>query len=236
LKQNRSTRPRAAAPQESVDTSFEFRNAVRLTRSTGHKAMTLRELRDKLTKVSDGCVLHHTCQYFSKGHIQEYTNDFAQWVGESLEEGALAEQLSNIDSYSYRNTAELREALLAAIDRFLEEFPEPREVLAGDEFFFNEAVTFIFPVGLRARNLAEFLMALKYLDPGSLYYHFYEARIRIGKGIDDFSKWVDEVIGATEVAEKISTIDPFMHNLEGIREHLIEMVEQGLREEMEGLQ
>lgn len=236
MKQNRSPKPKATAPEQAVDTSFEFRNAVRLTRSTGRKARTLRELRDELTKVSDGCILHHTCQYFSKGHIQEYTNDFAQWVGESLEERALAEQLSNIDSYSYGSMAELREALLATIDRFFEEFPEPREVLSGDEFFFNETVTFIFPVGLRARNLAEFLMALKYLDPGSLYYHFYEARMRIGKGIDDFSKWVDEVVGAKDLAEKISTIDPFMHNIEGIREHLIELVEQGLRDEMEGME
>lgn len=216
-----------------VDTSFEFRSAVRVLKSTGKKAAGLRQLREVLTEASDECIIHHTCQYFSKGHVREYTNDFAHWVGEYLEEGALAEQLSNIDSYSFTKTEDLREKLIETIDSFLEDFPEPRDVLPGDEFYFNEAITFIFPVGLKARNLAEFLMALKYLEAGSLYYHFYESRIRLGKGVDDFSKWVDEVVGAYELAEKIRSIDPFMHTTEGIREHLLELLEQGLRKEME---
>lgn len=237
LKNQRCDKARqgAAAQPAQADTSFEFRNALRLMRSTGHRAETLRELRDRLTKVSDGCVVHHTSQYFAKGHILEYTNDFAQWVGESLEEGALAEQLSNIDPYSFDSTGELRSEIIRVIDSFLENFPEPRRVLPGDEFYFNESLTFIFPVGLRARNLAEFLMALKYLDPGSLYYHFYEARMRLGRGKDDFSKWIDEVVGARDVAAMISGIDPFMHNIEGIREHLTEIIEEALRREMEAM-
>jgi hypothetical protein len=216
-----------------VDTSFEFRTAVRILKSTGKKASGLRHLRELLTKVSAECIIHHTCQYFSKGHIQQYTNDFAQWVGEHLEEGALAEQLSNIDSYSFTSTEDLRGKLIEVIDSFLDDFPEPRDVLPGDEFYFNEVITFIFPLGLRARNLAEFLMALKYLEGDSIYYHFYESRIRLGRGVDDFSKWVDEVAGAYELAEKIRAIDPFMHNIEGIRERLVEVIEQGLRQEME---
>jgi hypothetical protein len=46
-------------------------------------------------------------------------------------------------------------------------------------------VSVVFPIGIQARNLAEFLLAVKFVDAGSLYYHFYEARIR--HGIDDFS-------------------------------------------------
>lgn len=235
-KREKGNKEQNARQQQSpapVDTSFEFRTAVRILKSTGRKATGLRHLRGLLTEVSAECIIHHTCQYFSKGHIQQYTNDFAQWVGESLEEGALAEQLSNIDSYSFTSTEDLRGKLIEVIDSFLENFPEPREVLPGDEFYFNEAITFIFPLGLRARNLAEFLMALKYLEVGSIYYHFYESRIRLGRGVDDFSKWVDEVAEATELAERIRTIDPFMHNIEGIRERLVEVIEQGLRQDME---
>jgi hypothetical protein len=79
-------------------------------------------------------------------------------------------------------------------------------------------------------------MALKYLEAGSLYYHFYESRIRLGRGVDDFSKWVDEVAGAYKLAEKIRAIDPFMHTIEGIRERLVELTEQALRQEMEALE
>jgi hypothetical protein len=219
--------------QSSTDTAFDFRDAVRVLKATGNKAATLRELRDLIATVSDECIFHHTYQYFSKGHILEYTNDFAQWAGESLEEGALSELLSNIDPYSFPTVNELRGELLRVIDYYIENFPETRKVMPGDEFYFAETIAFIFPVGVKARNLAEFLMALKYIDSESIYYHFFEARMRLGQAVDDFSKWVEEVIGSKELADKIQGIDPFMHNMEGIRKHLIEIIEDGLKQQME---
>ena len=39
----------------------------------------------------------YTYHYFIKRQVFEYTNDFAHWAGESLEERALSEHLSNID-------------------------------------------------------------------------------------------------------------------------------------------
>lgn len=216
-----------------VDTSFEFRDMVSIPKSTGKKAKDLRQFREGIASVSDECIFHHTCQYFSRGHIQEYTNDFAQWASVDLEEGALSEHLSNIDPYAFASIQDLRNELLGVIDRYLEDFPEPRAVLPGSEFFFCEAINFVFPAGLRARNLAEFFMALKYIDTSSIYYHFYEARVRLGKRVDDFSTWVEEVVGEADMAEKIRAIDPFMHTMEGIREHLAEIIEQGLRKEME---
>lgn len=221
---------------EQTDTSFEFRDVVSILKSTGKKAKNLRQLRADIAEVSTECIFHHTYQYFSKGHIQEYTNDFAQWAGESLEEGALAEHLSNIDPYSFPSIKELRKELLRVIDYYLKNFPEPRAVLPGSEFYFTKTISFVFPVGLRARNLAEFIMALKYIDESSIYYHFYEARTRLGQGVDDFSKWIEEVIGAAKVAEKIKAIDPFMHTIDGIKEHLTEIIEQALRAEMEVLE
>jgi hypothetical protein len=220
----------------SVDKSFIFRDVVSIPKSMGLKACTLKELRDTLAVVSEECIFHHTYQYFSKGHIQEYTNDFAHWAGENLEERALAEHLSNIDPYSFRSVGKLREELLKVADYYIVNFPSPRDVLPGEEFFFSESISFVFPTGIRARNLAEFLIALKFIDASSIYYHFYEARIRLKKEADDFSKWVDEVIGAADIAEEIKSIDPFMHNLKGIREHLVEIIERGLREQMEVVQ
>ncbi len=214
------------------DISFDFRDAVRVLRNTGKKAEGLRELRDLIAVVSENCIFHHTYQYFSKGHILEYTNDFAQWAGESLEEGALAEMLSNIDPYSFSTVDGLRAEILRVIDYYIENFPETRKAIPGDEFYFIETISFIFPVGVKARNLAEFLMALKYIDDESIYYHFFEARVRLGQAVDDFSKWIDEALGLKELAGNVQKIDPFMHNMEGIREHLIEIIEEGLRHQM----
>jgi hypothetical protein len=214
---------------------FEFRQCAYIPKSTGKKAKNLRVLRDIIAAVSDESIFHHTCQYFLKGHILEYTSDFAQWVGESLEEGALAEQLSNIDPYAFKGITELRRELLKVIDEYLEVFPEPREALPGSDFYFVETIVIIFPSGIKVKNLAEFLIAVKYIDAASIYFHFYEARMRLGGGIDDFSSWIEDVLDKKELAENIRSIDPFMHNIDGIREHLEELIDEEVKKDMEAV-
>ncbi len=212
---------------------FEFRQCVSILVSTGKKAKDLHELRNMIATISDESIFHHTYQYFLKGHILEYTNDFAHWAGESLEERALAEHLSNIDPYEFKDIKDLREKIILVIDEYLKNFPEPRMAASGDEFFFNETITIVFPVGIRAKNLAEFLAAIKFIDTGCIYYHFYEARMRLGGGIDDFSRWIEDAFEKKELANKIRGIDPFMHNIEEIRGHLLEAVEEEVRKDME---
>ncbi len=212
---------------------FEFKQCISILKSTGKKAGNLNALRDCIAQISDDCIFHHTYQYFLKEHILEYTNDFAHWAGESLEERSLAEQLSNIDPYEYDNISDLRKELLSVIGNYIESFPEPREAMPRDEFFFNETITLIFPIGIRVKNLAEFLMAIKFVDVGSIYYHFYEARMRVGNGIDDFSKWIEESLQKKELAGRIRAIDPFMHNIEDIRKHITEQIEMELRRDIQ---
>jgi hypothetical protein len=212
---------------------FEFKQCISISKSTGEKAVSLKELEDRLSSVSDDSIFHHTYQYFLKGHILEYTNDFAHWAGESLEERALAEHLSNIDPYDFKDIRDLRNELIRVIHVYRANFPEPREVLPGNEFYFTETITIIYPVGIRAKNLAEFLTAMKYIDIGSIYYHFFEARTRLGGETDDFSKWILDGFGKKGLAEKISAIDPFMHNLEGIKIYLVETIEEEVKRDME---
>lgn len=212
---------------------FEFKQCSSILKSTGKKAKDLKELSDIIESISDESIFHHTYQYFMKGHILEYTNDFSQWAGESLEESSLSEQLSNIDPYDFTNINALRKELIRVIDNYLDVFSKPREAMPGDEFHFNETVTFVFPVGIRVNNLAEFLTAIKFIDTGSIYYHFYEARIRLGSGIDDFSRWFEDAFDKKALAKKIRDIDPFMHNTEAIREHIIDVVEEEVKKDME---
>ncbi len=212
--------------------SFEFKQCITMLKATGKKAGNLREFREALATVSSRSIFHHTYQYFLKGHILEYTNDFAQWAGESLEERALAEQLSNIDPYDFHDIEGLRKALVNVVDDYLQQFPEPRDAMPGDEFFFNETVTIVFSADVRARNLAELLMVIKYIDSSSLYYHFFDARQRLG-GTDDFSAWLEGALGKNELAKRVRAVDPFMHSLEGIRERIASEVEEELRRDME---
>ncbi len=212
---------------------FEFRECISIMKSTGRKAKTLRALRDLIAVISDESLYHHTYQYYLKRQILEYNNDFAHWAGDSLEERALSEYFSNIDPFLFKDMHGLRKALLDVIDDYLQRFPEPREAMAGNEFYFKEAIILLFPAGMKANNLAEFLIGIKYIDLPSIFYHFYEARVRLGSGIDDFSKWVEDALGRKDLAAKIRTIDPLMHTLEGIREHLAEMLEEEVRKDME---
>lgn len=214
---------------------FEFKQCVSILKATGRKAKTLREMRDVISVVNDESIFHHTYQYFLKGHILEYTNDFSHWAGESLEERALAEHLSSIDPYDYHSISELRIRLLHVIDEYMEKFPEPRQAMAGEEFYFNQTITLIFPEGVWVKNLAEFLIAIKYIDAASIYYHFYEARMRLGSGVDDFSAWIKDVLLNKELADRIRSIDPLMHSVEGIREHIIEAVEEKVKNDMEAI-
>jgi Family of unknown function (DUF5752) len=216
-----------------VNGTFEFKQCITLLKSTGKRAKTLRELREHIAVISGRSLIHHTCEYFLKGHVLEYTNDFAHWAGESLEESALGEHLSGIDPYDFRDAEELRGDILRVIDEYLAAFPEPREVLPGDAFYFNETVTVVFSAGIRARNLAEFLMAVRHIDQNAIYYHYFDARRRRGDGRDDFSAWLAEAMRQEELGRRIASIDPFMHSIEGIREHIVSYVEDTVRSDME---
>jgi hypothetical protein len=73
------------------------------------------------------------------------------------------------------------------------------------------------------------------VDVGAIYYHFYEARVRLRGGVDDFSSWILNTLGKEDLARRIRAIDPFMHGIDGIREHIIAEVEREVKEDMEGI-
>ncbi len=235
---------------------FEFMQCVSIVKSTGKNAKNLSELRKIISEVGDESIFHHVYQYFLKGHILEYTNDFAHWAGEHLEESALAERLTSIDPYTgeyvdekvladrlakaepytLESVNKVRKELIRKIDDFLNEYPEPRDVLRGNEFYFHETVNLVFPVGVKAENLAEFLVAIEHIDAGSIYYHFYESRVRLGEGVaDDFSRWIEHTLFRKKAADRIRAIDPFMHSIESVRENIKSIIEESVRADMEGV-
>lgn len=214
---------------------FVFKQCTNILKSAQRRAGTIRELLHGIKEVSDASIFHHTYKYFLKEHILEYTNDFSQWVGESLEEHTLAEHLSSVDPYDFSSVPALREELVRVIDDYLAHFPEPRPAMKGNEFYFNESVTMVFPTAVAAHNLAEFLQALKYVDSSSIYYHFYEGRIHGVYGPDDFSLWLQEALNEKELAEKLTHIDPFMYDIGGMRKLIVQIVEEKVQKDMETL-
>ena len=210
---------------------FEFRQCVKLLKATGKKARDLEELEALINSISPNSIYHHVYEYPLKLIELEYTNDFAHWAGETLEARRLGEALSNIDPYRFASIEDLRKELAREIGEFRKNHTLVQRVLPGEEFYFNETITLVFPAGARARNLAEFLLALKFVDASSIYYHFFEARNRVG--INDFSAWLRDALGREELAKRLHEIDLLMHTVAEIRELLASLIEEELRREIE---
>jgi hypothetical protein len=194
-----------------------------LVQPTGKKAYDAHQLLALVREVKPGVIYHHTHQYYLKAAIEnpEYPNDFAVWAAECLEERALAEKLASMDMFSYSHIEDVRRALINIIASHLKEHLPPRSVQSEDAFFFNNAVTVVIETGLEADSLVSFVEALNELGTSSIYFHFFEARLRLHRPTDDFSLWLETSLGKTEVANRIRKIDPYQFSLEGLRREII---------------
>lgn len=209
---------------------FKFYQSIALIKMTGGRASDIMELLEILRHVSPESIFHHMHQYFLKSHVipPEFPNDFAVWVADSLGERNLAEGLANLNPFGFSKIEEVRHELIRIIDEHLKSYPPPRPVLPGREFFFNEGVTFVMPAGYEARDLKEFINCLKEVDNSSIYFHFYEARLRLGKERDDFSQFLESSLSITNIAEKIKSLDPYMYSTDVLRNKIIGLVEKQL--------
>jgi hypothetical protein len=88
--------------------------------------------------------------------------------------------------------------------------------------------TFVLPTPYQARNLKEFRDVLRKVSINSIYFHIFEARLRLERGDNDFSYWF-EGIGQKELAEEISRLDPYTITLEGLRNKIIQQVSRHVK-------
>ncbi|UCH12826.1 MAG: hypothetical protein JSW18_02490, partial [Candidatus Omnitrophota bacterium] len=58
----------------------------------------------------------------------------------------------------------------------------------------------------------------------SLHFHIFAARLKLEKGINDFSNWITVDLDFPELAEKIDKLDPYTYTLVGLRDKIIEMI------------
>lgn len=216
---------------------FRFYTSLVLQEATGLRAATLPQLAALLRTVPDGCIYHHT-HYFLLAHhylTPEPTNDFAYWVAEVLREQRLGELLASIDTMEYTSLEQLRGALVSTVQTYLGNHPASRLrfVSEGEEFFFVKSVHVILPTRYTALTLAEFAQALERVSLHSLYFHTFDARLRVGRRTNDFAIWVSEQLGLGELAEQVSRLDPYAHTLETLRSNLLALIHQQLRQDQQ---
>jgi hypothetical protein len=206
---------------------FTFFECTSLIQPTGRQARDLQGLLSMIRVADPGVIYHHTHQYYLKAAVEvpEYPNDFAVWAAEALEERALAEKLGGLDLYASADLEEVRRTLIRIIESYLEENPSPRAVRAGDAFFFNDAVTLVLEAGPVANDLFTFKNALEVVGASSVYFHFFEARLRLRRPTDDFSFWLEEGLHRTDLAQRIRKLDPYQYSLESLRRQILSFLE-----------
>ncbi len=208
---------------------FEFSEYFRMTMPTGNKATNLRELLQFLREMTEPVLKYHLWQ--SRLNITqpslEYSNDFAAWAATGLHDDLLAEKLSGIDPFDYQNLTQVREAMVEMLEEYLWDSSHYPQVRPGYELYFCEASAVVLHAGISARTLREFCGALQTVGLDSVYYHFVEARRRLGdRKMDDFSRWIADNFTMPSLVTAIREIDLYFYTLAEIRDTILALVQE----------
>jgi len=209
---------------------FKFCTRLHLSELTGLRAATLSQLLALIKEVPGSCIYHHTHRFLQQHQYlsPEPPNDFAYWVMDILGEDELGERLVSIDTIQYSTIRDLRQKIALTIESFLKDNPLAKMKFArlGEEFHFIKSVSFILPTNYIVYDLKEFTEVLKKITIDSIYFHIFEARLRLEKPTNDFSCWIENSLGDKELADKISGFDPYTRTLEDLRHKVIQIAER----------
>ncbi|MFA5144108.1 MAG: DUF5752 family protein [Candidatus Omnitrophota bacterium] len=209
---------------------FHFYTRLHLSELTGLKASNLPELLGLIKEAGDSAIYHHTHRFLLQHQYlsPEPPNDFAYWVTTALSEDRLGEKLASIDTMKYLTIHDLREKIVATIEAYLKNYPKSAKRLAPEDevFYLIKCVSFIMPTPYVADDLIEFVEILKKITIDSIYFHMFEARLRLERKSNDFSLWIQDSIGDKDLAAKILKLDPYTYTLEDLRKTIIQMIEK----------
>jgi hypothetical protein len=201
---------------------FVFQTERRIVRLTGRRASTLRHLPAGLRLVSGASIFYHTYHRYLSQHFVPAPgrNDFAAWTTDALQEPELGERLAAVDLLEFTTIRALRTVVLDAVEQAVEKQEGwPRACPAGNEFHFCESQSFVMNTGLVARDPEELFRLVRDVSNVSLFYHLFEARLRLGRPTNDFSEWLRHR-GADAEADAIERIDPYPLTLDACRERI----------------
>lgn len=209
---------------------FKFCARLHLSELTGLRATTLGQLLALIKQVSGACIYHHTHRFLQQHQFlsPEPPNDFAYWVTDILGEDELGEKLVSIDTIQYSTIRDLREKIASTIENYLNDSPLAKLKFArsGEEFYFIKSISFILPTNYIAYDLKEFAEVLNKITIDSIYFHIFEARLRLEKPTNDFAFWIENSLGYKKLANNISSFDPYTSTLEDLRSRIIQIVER----------
>jgi len=217
-------------PVKIATEPFRFSTRLHLKELTGLKASNLSQLVSRLKEVPDAVIYYHTHSFLEEYQFltPEPANDFALWVEEALGYEILAERLASIDIFEFPSIGALRQRIIEVIQDFLAGVTNEREAPQDDEFHFIKSIAMVLPTPYIAHDLREFIDISRKISINSLYFHIFEAKLRLQRGTNDFSIWLEDCLGEKELAEQIARLDPYNYTLENLRETVIQLCEKKL--------
>jgi hypothetical protein len=202
---------------------FIFDTELRLVMLMGLKAHSLLGLRRAMKMVPDSSVFFHTHQAYLAHDFQRpsYCNDFSTWISQVIREEALAEKIAAIDLLAFTSIQDLRNAIVKVIDDYVtEESLSSYECKPNEAFHFCRSTSFVLPTGIVAHDVQDFFEKLKLISNASLYFHFFEARLKLGRRTNDLSHWL-RARNRDDLASAIDALNPYTRTLDEFKQDII---------------
>ena len=206
---------------------FYFNTKLDQTLLLGVKAKSVAELLEGIATVPEACIYYHTHRYLQQHHFlsPEPPNDFSYWIQDVINEQELGEMMSSVDIVQFHSLSDLRLKLVEVLEAHLQKKKKVRLAPEGQDFYFMACQTFVLQTPHVAHNLREFTSVLERISINSLYYHIFDAKLRLEKDENDFSRWFRD-LGKPKLADEVVRLDPYTHTLDGLRSKIIALVEK----------
>lgn len=212
----------ARKPDASPD-AFAVKDCALIAIATGRRALTLRELLDALHVISGDSIYYH----FWGGLLQprfeerEFNNDLAAWARHGLHDAVLAERLAVMDPTAFPDLEALRAELINIIEERVDESDYLPWFRATQPFEFIRSQIVVFDTQRRVKRPEELAEILPNISTSSVFYHFVDARRRLGHRGNDFCTWLSGFGGRYEgLCQRLMAIDPYFGTLTELRRSL----------------
>ena len=130
-------------------------------------------------------------------------------------------KLAAIDLLAFTTIRELRDTIVQTIaDYQAAASREPDECRPEEAFHFRRSKSFVLPTGIVAHDVPEFFEKLRLISHASLYFHFFEARLRLGRRTSDFSRWLKDR-WRDDLASAIDELNPYIRTLDELKQDII---------------
>ena len=212
--------------QHNAKNAFNFSTHIELREYTGLRARNIHDLLSVIKTAPDSVIYYHTHLFLQLHQFlsPEPPNAFAYWVTNVLGESALGEKLGSVDICQFQTIRQLREKLVEVIEGHLFSAKDIRNAPQGAEFDFIKVRTAIMPTPYQAFNLKELVEGIKKVTIRSIDFHMFNARLRLQRGTNDFSFWIETSLGYPDLAAKLEKFDPYTYTLEGLRKYLTDTI------------